>query len=185
MDALVPSLGLALLAGVPAYAWIASGRRVYATWGLIILAVSLPGAIAMHDRLVAWAAPAMRPWLDAAFVYGLLAAGAHLTHLVRARLRSSIFRVAISIPGMVFIAVGALSGLWLLALLPLRGLLWLAGLDDGLLALRWLDLVPVAIGVASVVTSLRTVEELVSVLIVRRGTAAVTGGEGGRNTCTR
>jgi len=174
MDALVPSLGLALLAGVPTYAWIASGRRVYATFGLIILAVSLPGALAMHDRLVAWAAPPVRPWLDAAFVYGLLAAGAHLTHLVRARLRPGIFRVAISIPGMVFIAVGALSGVWLLALLPLRGLLWLAGLDDGLLALRWLDLVPVAIGIASVVTSLRTVEEIVRVPLARSGPSEVT-----------
>src|SRR4029453_13762753 len=172
MDALVTCITLALLVGVPAYAWIASGRRVYATFGLVILALSLPGALAMHDRLTGWAAPAVRPWSDGAFVYGLLAAGAHLTHLVRARLRPGVFRIAVSIPGMVFIAVGALSGLWLLAPRPGRALLWLSGLDEGLVALRWLDLVPVAIGVASVVTSLRTVEEIV------RGPAARTGPPG-------
>src|SRR4029453_16040022 len=149
MDALVPSLGLALLAAVPAFAWIASGRRVYATWGFIILALSLPGSLVMNERLATWASPAGGPWPDGGFVYGVLAAGAHLTHLVRARLRHGAFRILVSIPGMVSIAVGALSGLWLLALLPLRAVLWLAGLDDGLVALRWLDLIPIAVGVAS------------------------------------
>ncbi len=173
MDALVTWIAVALLAGVPGYAWIASGRRAYATFGLIILSVSLPGALVMHDRLAAWAAPELRPWIDGAFVYGLLAAGAHLTHLVRARLRATVFRVAVSIPGMVFIAVGALSGLWLLALLPVRGLLWLAGLHHGLDALRWLDLVPVTIGALSVITSLRTVEEIVRVPLARSGPSGV------------
>jgi predicted MPP superfamily phosphohydrolase len=174
MDAPVTWIALALLLGVPAYAWIVSGRRVYATWGFIILALSLPGALVTHERLTAWASPAVVPWLDAVFVYGLLAAGAHLTHLVRARLRHGAFRVLVSIPGMVYVAVGALSGLWLLALLPVRGVLWLAGLDTGLVALRWLDLIPVGVGVASVITSLRTVEEIVRVPLARSGPAEVT-----------
>src|SRR4030095_5690483 len=163
MDVSLTWIALALLLGVPAYAWIVSGRRVYAGWGFITLALSLPGSLVVHERLATWASPAMRRCLDAAFVYGFLAAGAHLTHLVRARLRHGAFRILVSIPGMVSIAVGALSGLWLLALLPLRAVLWLAGLDDGLLALRWLDLIPIAVGVASVITSLRTVEEIVRV----------------------
>ncbi len=174
MDVAVPALSLALLVGVPVYAWLASGRRAYATWGFIILALSLPGALVMHGRLTAWAGPAVAPWLGAAFVYGLLAAGTHLTHLVRARLRHTAFRVAASIPGMVFVAVGALSGLWLLVLLPLRAVLWLAGWGGGLDALRGLDLVPVAIGVLSVVTSLRTVEEVVRVPLARSGPSDVT-----------
>ena len=94
-------------------------------------------------------------------MYGAVAGGAHLAHLVRARLRSSLFRGLVSIPGMVFIAVGALSGLWLLALLPVRGVLWLGGWTGGLAALRWLDLLPVAVGIVSVGTSLRTAEEIV------------------------
>jgi uncharacterized protein len=174
MDVSLTWIALALLLGVPAYAWIVSGRRVYAAWGFIILALSLPGSLVMHERLATWASPAMRPWLDAAFVYGFLAAGAHLTHLVRARLRHGAFRVLVSIPGMVCVAVGALSGLWLLALFPLRAVLWLAGLDDGLVALRWLDLIPIAVGVASVITSLRTVEEIVRVPLARSGPAEVT-----------
>jgi predicted MPP superfamily phosphohydrolase len=174
MDVSLTWIALALLLGVPAYAWIVSGRRVYATWGFIILALSLPGSLVMHERLATWVSPAVRPWLDAAFVYGLLATGAHLTHLVRARLRHGAFRVLVSIPGMVCVAVGALSGLWLLALLPVRAVLWLAGLDDGLLALRWLDLIPIAVGVASVITSLRTVEEIVRVPLARSGPSEVT-----------
>jgi predicted MPP superfamily phosphohydrolase len=169
MDVTVDWIAGAMFLGVPAYAWITSGRRVYATWGFIILALSLPGALAMHDRLAAWASPSLRPWVDAACIYGLLAAGAHLTHLVRARLRHAVFRVLVSIPGMVFVAVGALSGIWLLALLPLRAVLWLAGWDAGLTALRWLDLVPIAIGVASVITSLRAGSELVRVPLGRDG----------------
>jgi hypothetical protein len=172
MDATVVYIAGALLLGVPAYAWVTSGRRVYATWGFIILALSFPGALVMHARLVSWA-PTFGVWLDAAFIYGLLAAGTHLTHLVRARLRHGVFRVLVSIPGMTFVAVGALSGLWLLALLPLRAALWLAGWDAGLAALRWLDVIPIAIGVASVITSLRTGTELVRVPLGRDGPSQV------------
>src|SRR5262245_61891454 len=156
MNATLLWIALAVLAGVPAYAWAVRGR-VYATFGFIILAIALPGALVLHQRLAAWVSPEVRPWFDAVFVYGVVAGGAHLTHLVRARLRPALFRGLVSIPGMVFIAVGARSGLWLLALLPLRAVLWLAGWNEGLAALRWLDLLPVALGIVSVGTSLRTV----------------------------
>jgi predicted MPP superfamily phosphohydrolase len=174
MEAPVASIALAMVLGVPAYAWLVSGRRVYATWGFVILAASLPGALVMHDRLTGWAEPPLRTVLDVGFLYGLLAAGAHLTHLVRARLRHGFFRVAVSIPGMVFVAVGALSGVWLLALLPIRALPWLAGWDGGLAALRWLDLLPVGVGIASVITSLRTTDEVVRVSLAHSGPDTVT-----------
>src|SRR4029077_3338699 len=148
-------IALAVLAGVPAYAWAVRGRG-YATFGFVILAIALAGAVALHQRLMTWAPPDARPWIDVAFVYGAVAGGAHLAHLVRARLRSSLFRGLVSIPGMVFIAVGALSGLWLLPLLPGRGVLWLGGWTGGLAAMRWLDLLPIAVGIVSVGTSLRT-----------------------------
>jgi len=166
-------IALAVLAGVPAYAWAVRGRG-YATFGFVILAIALAGAVALHQRLVTWAPPDARPWIDVAFVYGAVAGGAHLAHLVRARLRSSLFRGLVSIPGMVFIAVGALSGLWLLALLPVRGVLWLGGWTGGLAALRWLDLVPVAVGFLSVGTSLRTAEEIVRIPLGDTGPEDVT-----------
>jgi len=174
MDAPIVPLALAILLGVPAYAWLASGRRAYATWGFVILGVALPGALLLHDRLIGWTAPPLRTVLDLAFLYGLLAAGAHLAHLARARLRHGSFRVLISIPGMVFLAVGALSGLWLLVLLPVRAVPWLAGWDNGLAALRWLDLLPVGVGLVSVVTSLRTSDEVVRVPVADSGPDTVT-----------
>ncbi len=168
MVAAVTWLALILLLALPAYAWAVRGRS-YGIFAFVILAVALPGAVVMHARLSAWAAPELRPWLAGAFTWGLLAAAAHLAHLVRARLRPAFFRVLVSIPGMVFIAVGALSGLWLLALIPVRGALWLAGLGGTLASLRWLDLVPVVVGTLSVITSLRTVEEIVRVPLGRSG----------------
>jgi uncharacterized protein len=166
-------IALAVLAGVPAYAWAVRGRG-YATFGFVILAIALAGAVALHQRLATWAPPDARPWIDVAFVYGAVAGGVHLAHLVRARLRSSLFRGLVSIPGMVFIAVGALSGLWLLALLPVRGVLWLGGWTGGLAALRWLDLLPVAVGIVSVGTSLRTAEEIVRIPLGDTGPEDVT-----------
>jgi predicted MPP superfamily phosphohydrolase len=173
MDAPFLWIALAVLAGVPAYAWAVRGRG-YATFGFVILTIAFAGAVVLHRRLVTWAPPDLRPWIDVAFVYGAVAGGAHLAHLVRARLRSSLFRGLVSIPGMVFIAVGALSGLWLLALLPLRGVLWLGGWTGGLAALRWLDLLPVAVGIVSVGTSLRTAEEIVRIPLGGSGPEDVT-----------
>ena len=172
MVAAVSLLALILLLAVPAYAWAVRGRT-YGIFAFVILAIALPGALAVHARLSDWVPVGLRPWLAVAFAYGLLAAAAHLTHLVRARLRPAVFRILVSIPGMVFIAVGALSGLWLLALLPVRGVLWIAGAGGTLASLRWLDLVPVVVGALSVITSLRTVEEIVRVPLGRSGPAEV------------
>jgi hypothetical protein len=158
-------LALTTLVSVPLYAWRVRGRG-YAIFGLIILAIALPGALFMHRRL-AELMPAAAPLLHGAFAYGMAAACTHLLGLVQARLRPRAFRWAISIPGMAFIATGALSGLWLLALLPIRGLCLLAGWTSVLQALRWLDLAPFALGIASVMTSLRTVEEIVRIPLDR------------------
>ena len=43
---LVPALALLVMIVVPAWAWIGRGRE-YGIWGIIILAVSLPGAVAL------------------------------------------------------------------------------------------------------------------------------------------
>src|SRR5262245_27194272 len=123
--------------GFPLYALRTRGRG-YAVFALIVLAVSLPGAILTHWRLVGTFPPGVATWLDAAFLFGMIAAASHLIALTRPRLRSAPFRYAISLPGMAFIAGGALAGLWLLALAPLLLVLSLAGADGALAAARWL-----------------------------------------------
>ena len=168
-----PTLALTTLVGVPLYAWRVRGRA-YALFGLVILAIALPGALVLHPRLVALLPPSLAPLLHGAFAYGMAAACTHLVGLVQARLRPRAFRWAISIPGMAFIATGALSGLWLLALLPVRALCELEGWSAALATLAWLDVVPLAVGVLSVLTSLRTVEEIVRIPLDRASHASFT-----------
>ncbi len=167
------ALALAVCLGVPLYAWRVRGRA-YAIFGAVVLALSLPGALLMHHRLLGALPAAVAPVADALFAASLAAAGLHLAALVRARLRSRVFRWAVSIPGMAFLAAGVLSGLWLLLLLPLRALLAFLGLDAALAVLRWLDLVPFVLAGLSIVTSLRQVDEIVRVRLAREGPDDVT-----------
>ncbi|HLK11413.1 MAG TPA: metallophosphoesterase [Candidatus Binatia bacterium] len=156
---------------MPAYAWWGRGRT-YALFGFVILAVSLPGAIVAHGHLRAWAPAAAGP-LDAVFAYGMAAATTHLLALVYPRLRTTPFRLAVSIPGMAFVAAGFLAGLWLLALLPVRGVLALLGCQHALALLRPLDLVPFAVTGLSLVTSTHLVPEVVRVPLAADGPAEV------------
>jgi len=149
--------------GIPLYAWAARGRA-YGIFAAVILTIALPGAVVMHERYLALAPPWLEPVLAAAFIWGMLAAGLHLGSLVTARLRSPAFRWGVSIPGMVFVAAGALSGVWLLAVVPLRLVSSTLGFEAGLTALRWLDVVPFVVAVASVVTSIRPATEIVRVV---------------------
>jgi uncharacterized protein len=149
--------------GVPLYAWLVRGR-VYGIFAAVILAIALPGAVVMHPRYLALAPVWAAPVLDAAFLWGVLAAAVHLGSLVTAKLRSPAFRYGVSIPGMVFIAAGALSGVWALALVPLQLACDAFGITAGTVVLRWLDLVPFVVAVASVATSLRPADEIVRVV---------------------
>ncbi len=157
-----PALAFGTLLGVPLYAWRVRGRT-YAIFGLVVLAVALPGALVLHQRLTTLVPPPLVPWLHGGFAYGMAAAGAHLVALVRARLRPRAFRWMVSRIGMAFIATGALAGVWLVLLLPLRVVLALAGMDTMLSAFRWLDLLPLTVGAASVLTSMRTAHEIVRI----------------------
>ena len=159
-------LALTSLIGVPLYAGSVRGRA-YALFGFVILLLSLPGAIVMHGRLLSWLAPLAARFANAAFVYSMAAAGVHLASLVRPRLRGPGFRFLVSIPGMAFIAAGALSGLWLLALLPVRALLDALEWRRALAALSWLDLLPFVIAALSIVTSLRVAREVVRIRLAR------------------
>lgn len=173
LDVLFWLLAAATMVGVPAYAWYVRGRA-YATYGVVILAVALPGALGMHSRLRVLFGPAATPWIDLAFVYSMAAASLHLISLVKPRLRTPVFRYAVSIPGMTFVAGGGLSTVWLLALLLPRLVLWGFGFTRTLDVLAWLDLVPILIAVASVLTSSRLVDEIVRVAVAVDGPSEVT-----------
>ncbi|MFM7140838.1 MAG: metallophosphoesterase [Alphaproteobacteria bacterium] len=157
---LVPALGAAVLLGIPAYVRLVRGR-VFATWGFVILVLSMPGLLAAHRHLADWVAPFSRAAVDGAFAWGIAAAGLHLAALARARLRPRAFRWLVSIPGMATIAAGTLAGAWLLLVLPLRVAFSRTGFVPGLDAIAWLDLLPFAVAALSVATSLGAVEETV------------------------
>lgn len=167
------TLAAATLVGLPAYAWRVRGRP-YATFVFVVLAIALPGACVTHGRLRALVGPEAARWLDLAFLYATAAVAAHLTSLVRPRLRRAPFRHAVSIPGMAFLACGALASVWLLVLLPVRGAVWLAGGGSLLAALAWLDFLPVAVAAGSVLTSTRLVDEVVRVALADDGPDEVT-----------
>jgi hypothetical protein len=173
LTAVLWALAAATSLAVPAWAWRVRGRP-YAVFGAVILATALPGALVAQARLVAWLPQAAAPWVAAVFVYGMAAGGLHLAALVRARLRPPLFRWGVSIPGMAFITAGALSGLWLLALAPVRGALLGLGWWGALGALRALDLLPFVVVALSVVTSTRTVREVVRVPLGHDGPPALT-----------
>jgi predicted MPP superfamily phosphohydrolase len=169
------AIALVMGVGIPLYAWWMRGR-VYAIFAAVVLAFSLPGALLMHERVVTLLPAASVP-LDVVFTYGAATAGVQLGHLVRARLRSHAFRLAISIPGQAFLATGALSGLFLLALLPVRALIGVLPTAAGtplLAGLAWLDLLPLVVALLSVVTSLRLVPEVVRVRLGEEGPAELT-----------
>jgi predicted MPP superfamily phosphohydrolase len=152
----------AVAVAVPLYALRVRGRA-YASFAAVIIALSFPAALVLHARLMSTLPARLAAGLDAGFAYSLVAAGVHLASLVRARLRSRWFRWGVSVPGMAFVALGALAGPWLLVLLPLRGALALAGANAALDSLRWLDLAPFAVVAVSLATSLRLPREVVRV----------------------
>lgn len=161
-------LALTVMVGVPLYALRVRGRP-YGVFGALVLALSFSGALVSHWRLEGFADPAIRPWVHAAFAYGIASAGWHMAHLVRARLRGPWFRVLVSMPGQTFIAAGFLAIWWLAALTPVRLLLWAFSRTGALETLRWLDLAPFALAVLSVATSLRPAAEWVRIPLGGRG----------------
>ncbi len=157
---------------VPAYAWRVRGRA-YAIFGFVILALSVPGALVLHAhlRVLPHGAPLV---LDVGFAYAMAAAATHLAALVRPQLRSRPFRILISIPGMTFVAAGFLGGLWLLAMLPVRALCAAFDCQGALVALAWLDALPLLVAAVSVPTSLRLPREIVRVVLGDDGPEEIT-----------
>jgi predicted MPP superfamily phosphohydrolase len=116
-------------------------------------------------RLQSLLGPLAGPAVGWLFAYALAVTGVHFASLVRARLRTRAFRWAVSVPAQAFIALGALSLPFLLALAPVRISLWALDGTGLLRALHWLDLVPIAVIGFSVATSLRPRREIVRVTL--------------------
>jgi predicted MPP superfamily phosphohydrolase len=159
---------LATWIGVPAYAAIVRGR-FYAIFSAVILSFSLPAALILHSRLRELTSPDVAFYLDLLFAYSMAAAGIQFAHLVRARMRGSIFRWLISVPAQTFIAGGILSGPWLLILFPFR--LAFESLDWQTTLTLWtlVEALPLAISALSIITSMTTRPETVRFRLSRQG----------------
>ena len=153
---LLPLLGLVIGIALPVYAWRARGRQ-YAMFTGVVVLISFPMAVVLATRLQQLLGP-IAGWV---FVYAFVAAGIHAMRLVNARLRTRLYRYAISLPGMALQALGALSLPYFVVMLPVRGALWWFGAEETLDALRWMDFVPVAVVAFAVVTSAGLRREIV------------------------
>jgi predicted MPP superfamily phosphohydrolase len=159
---LLPVLAVAIGLGIPFWAGYARGRT-YGIFAAVVLAFSFPAGVTLAVRLQALLGPVVGPLVGWAFAYALAVTGIHFGSLVRARLRPRAFRWAVSVPAQAFVALGAFSLPFLLALAPVRIGLWAADAAGALSALHWLDLVPLAVIGASIATSLRPRREIVRV----------------------
>jgi len=155
-----PILALLTWIGVPVYAAFVRGR-FYAIFSAVILTFSLPAALILHSRLRMLASPEIAFGLDLLFAYSMAAAGIQFTHLVRARMRGSIFRWLVSVPAQTFIAGGMLSGPWLLVLYPFRFTFESMGWTGLLTIWTLVEALPLAVAALSIVTSMTTRPETV------------------------
>jgi predicted MPP superfamily phosphohydrolase len=161
---LLPALALVVGIGIPMWAAHARGRT-YGIFAAVVLAFSFPAGVALGMRLQALLGPVAGPAVGWLFAYALAVTGVHFASLVRARLRTRAFRWAVSVPAQAFVALGALSLPFLLALAPVRISLWAMDAAGLLRALHWLDLIPIAVIGLSVATSLRPRREIVRVTL--------------------
>ena len=168
---LFPVLAVATWLGVPLYAALVRGR-FYAIFSAVLLSISLPGALVLHSRLRAVLPAEWGHAIDAVFAWSMLVSGVQFAHLVRARMRSAVFRWLVSVPGQTFIAAGMLAGPWLIVLLPFRMLFGALDWTGALAALTFVESIPLAVAVASVLTSTAARPETVRIRLAREGPKA-------------
>ena len=166
------AIAAATAVAVPLYAWRVRGRS-YGIFSGVLLCFSLPGAVLMHARISSSLGSESAAWVSLAFSALMASTAIQLVHLVRAKLRGPLYRFVISIPGQAFLAAGFVSGVWLLAMLPVRGLLHAIGWETALEALSWLDLAPLLLCAISIGTSLRVTPETVRVRLGLEGPSEI------------
>src|SRR5574338_375522 len=132
---LLPALALLVGVGIPAWAGHARGRA-YGIFAAVVLALSFPAGVVLGLRLQHLLGPWLGPLVGWAFAYALVVTGIHFASLVRAQLRTRAFRWAVSVPAQAFVALGALSLPFLVALFPVRLGFWAAGAAGALSALH-------------------------------------------------
>jgi predicted MPP superfamily phosphohydrolase len=154
--------------GVPIYAAIVRGR-FYAIFSAVMLSFALPSALILHFRLREFFSADGTLLLDLIFAYSMAAAGIQLAHLVRARMRGSLFRWLISVPAQTFIAGGMLATPWLILLFPIRLLLGWLGWEATLAAWTLVEAIPLLVAVLSIVTSMTTRLETVRFRLSQQG----------------
>ena len=150
------AIGVAL----PLYAWRARGRT-FAIYSAVLVTIAFPAAVGLGLRLDALSVQHGLPGVGWLFLYAIVASGFHLSLLVRARMRDRLYRYAVSIPGQALIALGTICVPYFALALPIAGLLQLVGATSAVAALRWLDLLPLIIVLASLATSMRLRREVV------------------------
>lgn len=158
---------------VPLYAWTRRGR-VFALFSVVVMGLSLAGALAVHARLDLWLQGGWLRFAQAVMAYGMFAAAWHYAHLVRARMRGPVFRWAISVPGQTFIASSFLATFWMLLLLVVRLPLSLLEARTLLSVLTPLDFLPYLIGVIAAFVSARPAAEIVQVELATEGPTEMT-----------
>ena len=154
--------------GVPIYAAMVRGR-LYAIFSAVILSFALPSGLILHSRLREFFSSDLTPFIDSIFVYSMAAAGIQLAHLVRARMRGSLFRWGVSVPAQTFIAGGMLATPWLILLLPIRWLLGWLGWEAALSGLILVEAIPLVVAVLSITTSMTTRLETVRFRLSQQG----------------
>ncbi len=162
------ALALVTWVGIPIYAAVVRGR-FYAIFSLVILSFSLPGVLVLHSRLRELATPGIANLLDLLFIYSMAVTGIQFTHLVRARMRGSIFRWLVSVPAQTFIAGGMLAGPWLLLLFPFRLALVALNWQTTLVVWTLLEALPLVVAALSIATSMTTRPETVRFRLSREG----------------
>ncbi len=158
----------ASIVGVPVYAWFARGRT-YSIFVAIVLLLAGSGAVATEVHLIGWVGAELVPWIIGLWIVGCLSATVHLVYLVRARLRSRLFRTLISVPGQTIIAAGFLAGPWQLLLWPIRAVVGALDWSGALAMIQWLDGVPFGVAIVSIATSARVRAEWVRVRLATDG----------------
>jgi predicted MPP superfamily phosphohydrolase len=154
--------------GVPLYAALVRGR-LYAIFSAVILTFALPSALILHFRLREFLSADLTLFLDLIFAYSMAAAGIQLAHLVRARMRGSIFRWLISVPAQTFIAGGMLATPWLILLFPFRLLLGWLDWEAILSAWTLVEALPLLVAILSIATSMTTRFETVRFRLSQQG----------------
>lgn len=159
---LLPALAALIAVALPLYAGRYRGRT-YAIFALVLVSISFPGGLTLASETLRWIPEGLKAAVEWFFIFGTLTTGIHFASLVQARLRSAWFRWGFSVPGMTFLALGALAGPWLLVLLPLRALAESQGLVAVGNALSLAALLPLPLVAFSVGTSLGLRREIVRI----------------------